>query len=544
GMYVKQSDSGWDAPVSLDVLKINKCHSPKAMLGYMMKNPITVISTDTSMLEIGYNMRCYGMHEKYLNKQKEKEAAPQVNLEELDMNKMVKDITMIMEDNKVFTIEECMKVAPECMAKYLHRPGLNAIVMNCASFVKATATIWNINKYAKDIPNPAPIHRVLVFQGLNTNLFDYEFYNWITKKHPKKNTFILQGPTNTGKSQFISGFKLLVSWGEILNSQSFNFEALQEKNFGVWEEPLISSELAEKFKQISEGMVTMIPIKYKKPVKLPRTPIMITTNHHIWRYCTQEEEMFKNRCFIYNFFNNTTSRLEQGERNCQHRCLCGCTDTWRSSESVDEHPSVSDGNSTSVEISTGADCSSSRNSGGFNSELFDAGHSVCTKLSDSGSDNNGSAGSLYCYEAISTDGSGSECSRSSATEHDERPTTSNRSRYTTDGVGDSETQLRKSVHIHWDSGSGNGRSDKPRKSGRKHNLGRRHHRLSGVAGGRVDKKQKTSLLGGTLELAIRATLDHQPPVERPACTCLRIPTKEDWKGYLSYLYHKNINNAC
>jgi len=81
----------------------------------------------------------------------------------------------------------------------------------------------------------------------------------------------------------------------------FMYQNCTDKEFLLWEEPLIGNSELEKFKLVSEGTPTDVAIKFKEPARLQRTPLMITTSHHIWRFCRSERDAFENRTFIYQF---------------------------------------------------------------------------------------------------------------------------------------------------------------------------------------------------------------------------------------------------
>uniref|UniRef100_A0AAU7P195 Nonstructural protein 1 n=1 Tax=Hamaparvovirinae sp. TaxID=2809447 RepID=A0AAU7P195_9VIRU len=304
----------------LDVLKMQKCHKPESLAAYMCKDPVWMCTSDKHYTNILSSVYVYDLGERFRIKQQEKLAREQAN--DVTVNKIVSDVLNVIYDHSCKTIEDCMKAAPDVMSQYLHRAGFSAIVHNCLTFVSATAHGWSLNRIAtKYDPNPNAIHKCLLHQGLDVEIFDLSFYKWITKQMSKHNTFVLWGPSNTGKSAFISGFKQCVSWGEIVNTNNFAFEGLINNNIGVWEEPLISPELAEKAKQIFEGMECSIPVKFKKPIKLPRIPIIMTTNHAPWRFCTHEEPMFRNRMFIFHWdFDMSTTNLTY--RNSSTSCEC------------------------------------------------------------------------------------------------------------------------------------------------------------------------------------------------------------------------------
>lgn len=282
---------------NLDVLKCQKCHRPSSMIPYMVKQPLWYMTNSTRLL---------GTLDDCVRYQKGSRFIKDTKGETSNMNLMTQEITQVIMTHGCKTVEDCVKRAPEIMAKYIHRGAFQTVVSNCLMFVKATAGTWSLGLYIRQSPNPEAIHKILLTQGICPEDWDLCFHEWITKKSPKRNTFVLWGPSNCGKSALISGLKSCVAWGEIVNSNTFAFEGLLENTIGVWEEPLISPELAEKAKQIFEGMETAVPIKYKKPIKLPRIPIIITTNHAPWRFCTNEEPMFRNRMYIWRFNHTMT----------------------------------------------------------------------------------------------------------------------------------------------------------------------------------------------------------------------------------------------
>lgn len=280
---------------TVDCLKLQRCHKPSSLAGYMMKGPQWVIATDMKMLQLCYDIDLWQLNDRFKPKEDEPETSP-------EMNNMTRELIDLIVASNCKTIEDCMRHGPQILSKYLHKPGIAAIVDNCIKFVKACGATWSLNMYEVYEPDPEAIHKVLLHQAIRPKDFDLSFFHWITKMSNKRNTFVLWGPTNTGKSAFIQGLKAIAPWGEITNGSSgFNFEGLLEQTIGIWEEPLINPELAEKCKQIFEGMTCSIPVKYKKPHMLPRIPILMTTNHAPWRWCGQEEPMFRNRMFIFSW---------------------------------------------------------------------------------------------------------------------------------------------------------------------------------------------------------------------------------------------------
>jgi len=241
----------------------------------------------------------------------------------------------IMQRHKVNTIPAMMEHEPDMMRSLLQTPNLQTIIDNCRTFIAATqpkkSLLTAVSAMQK--PDPRRVHNVLVTQHVDVETFDNDFFNWLTKGHPKKNTMILYGPSNTGKSCFIRPFTSLYRFGEITNSNSFMYQNCIDKDLILWEEPLIGNSELEKFKLVSEGSPTEVSIKFRAPEKLERTPLLITTNHHIWRFCSNEESALRNRCYIHTFghvFRN------HSDRSCQsNRCFCRhCQDCRNGTEST------------------------------------------------------------------------------------------------------------------------------------------------------------------------------------------------------------------
>jgi len=290
-----------DPDPTLEICKCQKAHRPGALMAYMVKDPLWVCAFQDKTLQYATSMWYHNQGQKYLEKEEEKRRRKQTLPQEILQggHAVTRDVLSIIYKYNCLTAEDIFKYQPEVVVQHLHKPGFINIIKNCLQFVESTRGEWSMSTNAEKFPpNPAAIHKCFLHQGLDVEETDYIFYMWITKMHPKKNTIVLYGASNTGKSAFIRGLKGVMSTGEIVNGQVFQFEGLINKKLGVWEEPLISSEAAEKTKQVLEGMPTAIPVKYKKPHQLPRIPIIITTNHPLWRYCSAEELPFKNRCWI------------------------------------------------------------------------------------------------------------------------------------------------------------------------------------------------------------------------------------------------------
>lgn len=514
---------------TMDCLKLQKCHKPESMMGYMMKNPIWVVATKFDYLEALWAIDSWGLNEKW----KPKDDEPDVATDTGTMNKMTEDIIGVIQEYGCKNFNDCLRHAPLIMQKYLHRPGLQTIVNNCLDFVKCTGHTWSLSIFERHRPNPFYVHRVLLFQGIPPSEFDQVFFKWITKADPKRNTICLQGPSNTGKSNFIAGFKQCVTWGEIVNTPTFAFEALPDSIIGVWEEPLCSPELAEKAKQVLEGMATSIPIKHKKPLLLPRTPIIITSNHDLWRFCQAEKEMFQNRMWIF-YFNYIPQDAVMFYRTSERSCKCSCCRASCSGEIA--HGKSGSGRLQSREQSMVEPIRTEHDS------EMGSGSMPGTGEGTSGSDSRPSTST-----GGSTDSSSSDTRKSSSTAGDSakqhvgtfRILRGDNTKHglSTDGKHVESDQSRG--HSRDDSNSVRRGSDGGRDVG--HSLGGAGRFKEKYVSSRnvelpsqnVQKKLKTASYpkGSELDRYMEQTLE-------PYLPQMMSPSKHDWQEYLSYLFYR------
>ena len=68
----------------------------------------------------------------------------------------------------------------------------------------------------------------------------------------------------------------------------------------IMEEPHIDSATSEKLKLIMEGADTFLPVKHTAEKIIRRTPFFITSNHELWKWCTQNKAAFEARMYHYN----------------------------------------------------------------------------------------------------------------------------------------------------------------------------------------------------------------------------------------------------
>lgn len=108
----------------------------------------------------------------------------------------------------------------------------------------------------------------------------------IDRRLPKRNTLLIQGPTNSGKSLFVDALaSLCISVGTLrtLNKRSGSFPTQDciDKRVIVWEEPNYDpKEYGEFLKQLLGGGNINSAVKYARDCSVCRTPVLITTNQY------------------------------------------------------------------------------------------------------------------------------------------------------------------------------------------------------------------------------------------------------------------------
>nr|WPD49019.1 MAG: nonstructural protein 1 [Protoparvovirus sp.] len=298
----------------MECVKIQRCHKPEGILQYMMKNPVWITSNDEKYLQCLSDIVVHNLHARFITPVEPENDPPK-------MNPMAEELVNVIIEHQCKTLEDTVRVAPQIVCKYLHKPGFTQIVNNCLTYVKETAANFTLQHYEKYDPNPEQIHQILLHQGISPYEFDSIFHSWITKKDSKRNTICLHGPSNTGKTAFFQGLKQCVAWGEIVNSTQFAFEGITQGYIAFWEEPYCAPELAEKAKQVLEGQTCLISVKFRKPHRLERHPVAITTNHDLWRFCNSEKDAFCNRMWIFPWREQVQNTYYL-PRISEHRCKC------------------------------------------------------------------------------------------------------------------------------------------------------------------------------------------------------------------------------
>nr|QTE03849.1 MAG: nonstructural protein [Luscinia cyane Ichthamaparvovirus] len=261
--------------------------------------------------------------------------------------KIPADVTHVldlMRTHCVYSLEDIMRKCPSEIEHLLGRPNLNSLIQTCALFLNVAADTEQLQKKILVNATPTLINRhhidaFLNYQNIDPVQFGKDFHKFIWRQHPKRNTFVLQGPPNTGKSSFIRPLTELFRWGQILQAHQFMFQNCLRKELVLWEEPLISKDFSDKCKLLFEGSQQMVEVKSNAPQLLERTPIIITTNKDIWYYASADQEAFKARIYHY-FFTTAFSDVNSPDRidQCTITNSCNSEDNRNSSTTCGSTP--------------------------------------------------------------------------------------------------------------------------------------------------------------------------------------------------------------
>lgn len=506
---------------TLECLKIQKAHKPTALMAYMCKNPTWVLADNEMYLQMAYDIDLWKLWTRFDKSKKEDEGIDEAN-------PMIKQLLETIREFNIKTFEDFLRLAPQVAIKYLHRPAFQTIVQNCIMYAKQTGSTWSLANFAKYNPDPAAIHAILLTQGISPTDWDHTFWEWITKRHPKKNTICITGPSNTGKTSLLSGFIKVCPGGEVVNAQNFNFEGLVDAFWGRWDEPLCGPEQAEKFKQIAGGEPCAVPVKFKKPVVLPRIPMYICCNREFWYWCPQNETMFRNRFFMYHFGYDVSDGKfvpRYIERSCECRSCEFSRCSTDSSNSTTEPRSVQEceqSRATGEQLATGSEESGSN---------VGTGSMSSTRRRSTSPDRAGSSRGESSSESANRSSSSSTISnRMGSSTKSGSSNTSERICNTSTGSSRSLSTIRTGGTDGDSSGSDEGTS-----TGRRHyhaiyrSSSGKHKILSSVVsmGGSRSKKSKMGIQIQTEEQQLGGKM-----------VSLTIPDKDEWCCYLSHLHYR------
>ncbi len=153
--------------------------------------------------------------------------------------------------------------------------------------------------------------------GESLFLFLAHCYLILAKKLNKRNCLPLEGVSNAGKTFWMECMLKPINdfVGRILsNEDKFRYGYLQGMAVARCEElGLLTKATVDDFKQIAGGQTFQANVKHNAPVMVDRIPMIVTTNHPLWRLIPADKDAILNRCIMYKFNKSAPCLVERGK---------------------------------------------------------------------------------------------------------------------------------------------------------------------------------------------------------------------------------------
>ncbi|GAA32750.2 non-capsid protein NS-1 [Clonorchis sinensis] len=117
----------------------------------------------------------------------------------------------------------------------------------------------------------------------------------MNKQIDRKNAFVIEGPTTTGKTLFVKLIAESYIYGTVQRSgdhSQFFLMNLLNKALALMEEPRITQLTVNDFKELLGGNAFDIHVKHQKDERLTRLPVLITTNNDLTYYVLGEYDIY------------------------------------------------------------------------------------------------------------------------------------------------------------------------------------------------------------------------------------------------------------
>ena len=122
--------------------------------------------------------------------------------------------------------------------------------------------------------------QILDAQDISIIEFVNEVYDLLTMNKPKQNLLAFEGVPNSGKSYIARSIAALYKYQNTCQgTTSFPFMEIASASIGLIEEPVFSNDALQTFKKLAEGTPTDVAVKNRKAARVPRIPLIITSNY-------------------------------------------------------------------------------------------------------------------------------------------------------------------------------------------------------------------------------------------------------------------------
>lgn len=135
--------------------------------------------------------------------------------------------------------------------------------------------------------------------------FFQDVYNIIEKRLPKKNTLYIVGAASSGKNYIIDSLSaFLINVGNMANFNKYSqfpFNDCKSRRLIIWNEPNFVESAIDTLKMATGGDPLPCNIKNKDHYIMPRTPLIIMSNHD--RFKPNKNPPFAERFITYTYWN-------------------------------------------------------------------------------------------------------------------------------------------------------------------------------------------------------------------------------------------------
>ena len=149
-------------------------------------------------------------------------------------------------------------------------------------------------------------HRMMDHNNIDPEEFVNNCYSVMNRSSMKRNSILLLAPPNAGKTLLLSSLcRSVMYFAQCQNfngKSNFPFQDMLNSRCALINEPMITDDTVETFKNVLEGQDVAIDVKFKTGQLLPRTPCFIASNQNLVFYTKSPSvnlPAIKARCFFY-----------------------------------------------------------------------------------------------------------------------------------------------------------------------------------------------------------------------------------------------------
>jgi len=140
-------------------------------------------------------------------------------------------------------------------------------------------------------------------QKIERDDFVDNVFNVLSREIPKKNTLMLEGSPNSGKSYILRSIVPYYKyWGEVhsmAGGYAFVWQSCLDCGLIMLEEPMLDPATVEQAKLVLEGAPTYVRVKCKPDALMRPAPVFITSNSPLWKFCSGSRDALTERMFHY-----------------------------------------------------------------------------------------------------------------------------------------------------------------------------------------------------------------------------------------------------